>query len=72
MEPKFKEGEIIIYQNGDNYELGKVKRVVENPDGTYDYFVWYHMGDTAARTPESTMHKIINGYAFDITRKTVD
>lgn len=65
---EFKPGEVIIYQNGDSYELGIVKRVCE--DG--DCFVYYHTGDTAARTPKENMHKIINTYAFKIRRKNYD
>ena len=35
----FKEGELIVYQNGDRFEIGKIKRITE--DGA---FVWYHEG----------------------------
>lgn len=58
----FAEGEYIIYRNGDNYELGKIKRVVE--DGA---FVYYHEGDTAAKTPFDCMHKLINGFVIKET-----
>ena len=58
----FKEGEYIIYQNGDRYEIGKIKRIT--PDGA---FVWYHNGDTAAKTPFDCMHKIINDYVIEET-----
>lgn len=34
----------------------------------FDYFVYYHTGDTAARTSECLLHKIANAYAFDIER----
>ena len=37
---------------------------------TYDYFVNYHTGDIAARTPEECLHKITNAYAFNIVRRT--
>lgn len=53
------EGELIIYQNGDMFEIGKIKRVTS--DGA---FVWYHSGDTAAKTPFSCMHKITNAYCI--------
>lgn len=59
---EFKEGEYIIYNNGDRFEIGKIKRVVS--DGA---FVWYHEGDTAAKTPFDCMHKIINGYVIKET-----
>lgn len=60
--PKFKEGEYVIYQNGDRYELGLVKRVVD--DGA---FVWYHSGDTASKTPFDCMHKLANAYVIGET-----
>lgn len=60
----FDVGEPIIYQNGDSYELGIVKKVCENGD----CFVNYNTGDTAARTPKETMHKIKNRYAFHVYR----
>ena len=31
--PEFKEGELIIYQNGDRFEIGKIKRIVS--DGAF-------------------------------------
>ena len=58
----FKEGEYIIYQNGDRYEIGKIKRIVD--DGA---FVWYHDGETAAKTPFERMHKIVNEYVIGET-----
>ena len=38
----------------------------------YKYFVNYHTDDTAAMTPEHTLHKIANLYAFDIKRKSCE
>ena len=58
----FNEGEYIIYQNGDRYEIGKIKRIVD--DGA---FVWYHDGDTAAKTPFERMHKIANEFVIGET-----
>lgn len=55
----FKEGELIVYQNGDRFEIGKIKRITE--DGA---FVWYHEGETAAKTPFDCMHKLVNAYAI--------
>ena len=52
----FKVGEYIVYQNGDRYEIGRIKRITD--DGA---FVWYHEGETAAKTPFDCMHKIVNG-----------
>ena len=56
------EGEYIIYQNGERYELGRIKSIQE--DGC---FVAYHEGVNGAKTPFSHMHKLINGYTI---RKT--
>ena len=55
----FKEGDLIIYQNGERFEIGKIKRVTN--DGA---FVWYSDGDTAAKTPFDCMHKLINAYVI--------
>ena len=59
---EFQEGEYIIYVNGDRYEIGKIKRIVQ--DGA---FVWYHSGDTAAKTPFDCMHKLENAYRIGET-----
>lgn len=59
---EFREGEYIIYQNGDRYEIGKIKRIVS--DGA---FVWYHNGETASKTSFEQMHKIANEYVIGET-----
>ena len=61
---KYEVGETIIYQNGENFELGIVKKDC----GNNEYFINYHMGDTAARTHARNMHKILNIYAFKVYR----
>lgn len=68
----FKAGDIVLYKRlySEHYEIGVVKRPCT--DGTGDCFVWYHQGDTAARTPFSCLRKIENLYAFDIRRIRVD
>ena len=58
----FKVGEYIIYQNGDRYEIGNIKRITD--DGA---FVWYHEGETAAKTPFDCMHKLMNGFTIKRT-----
>lgn len=58
----FKPGELIIYRNGDRYEIGKIKRITH--DGA---FVWYHEGDTAAKTPFDCMHKLTNAFVVKET-----
>lgn len=55
-------GEYIIYQNGEKYELGRIKSLRE--DGA---FVAYHEGETGALTPYSHMHKLINRYCIKDT-----
>lgn len=55
-------GEYIIYQNGDQYELGRIKYL--RPDGA---FVAYHEGETGARTPYDCMHKLVNRYVIEKT-----
>ena len=59
---EFSEGDYIIYQNGGRYEIGKIKRVVD--DGA---FVWYSSGETAAKTSFVDMHKITNDYVIGET-----
>lgn len=75
-EPLFQIGEVVIYQNGDSFELGVVKevRIITNYKGkpSYGYFVHYHTGDTAAMTNEHLLHKIVNSHAFEIRRKRCD
>ena len=61
-EHRFQVGDLIIYQNGDKYEIGKIKRIT--PDGA---FVWYHEGDTAAKTPFDCMHPLVNAYTVKKT-----
>lgn len=58
----FREGEYIIYRNGESYELGKIKRVTD--DGA---FVYYHSGSTAAKTPFECMHRLVNAYVIEGT-----
>lgn len=55
-------GEYIMYVNGDNYELGRIKSLY--PDGA---FVAYHDGETGAKTPYDRMHKLVNGYVIQKT-----
>ena len=62
MNNDFRPGEYIIYMNGDRAEIGKIKRVVD--DGAY---VWYHNGDTAAKTPFDRMFKLVNAYTIKKT-----
>ena len=56
---EYKAGEFIIYQNGERFQLGKIKRVTD--DGA---FVFYSEGDTAAKTPLHCMRKLENAYVI--------
>lgn len=55
----FEEGEYIVYVDGEKCELGRVVKT-----GETGAFVCYHEGETAALTPYSTIHKLINGYTI--------
>ena len=61
-EHRFKEGQLIVYVNGDSYEIGKIKRIVK--DGA---FVWYSSGETASKTPFDTMYPLVNEYCIGET-----
>ena len=58
----FHPGDYIIYQNGDSYELGRIKSLRQ--DGA---FVSYHSGETGAKTPYDTMHPLRNAYTIEKT-----
>lgn len=62
MNKEFHPGEYIIYQNGDTYQIGRIKSLTEG-----GAFVWYHEGETAAKTPLRCMHKLENAYAIKET-----
>ncbi|EGO8497459.1 hypothetical protein DBN64_13300 [Enterococcus faecalis] len=56
----FENGEIILYQNGERYEVGIVKERHDNYEGIESYRVYYHSGDTTALTNATDMKKISN------------
>lgn len=53
---EYKPGELFVYTNGSTWELGEVKRKVNDTT----YACYYSMGDTAAMTPVDHMHKLVN------------
>lgn len=59
---KFCAGQLIVYRNGDNFEIGKIKRLTE--DGA---FVYYSAGETAAKTSFLDMFPIRNAYLIEKT-----
>ncbi|ETU35167.1 hypothetical protein [Enterococcus faecalis] len=56
----FENGEIILYQNGERYEVGIVKERHDNYEEIESYRVYYHSGDTTALTNATDMKKISN------------
>lgn len=62
IQSKFREGQLVVCNNGSRCEVGKIKRVVE--DGA---FVFYHEGETAAKTPFDCMYPIENEYCIKQT-----
>lgn len=59
---KFREGQLVVYKNGSRCAIGKVKRVVE--DGA---FVFYHEGETAAKTQFDCMFPLENEHCIKHT-----
>lgn len=59
---EFRANQLVVYQNGDSFEIGKVKRLCD--DGA---FVYYHEGATAAKTPYENLHPIRNAYVIEDT-----
>lgn len=59
---EFKEGQYIIYVNGDRYELGRIKSIQK--DGA---FIAYHEGETGAKTPFDLMHPLMNEFTIKKT-----
>lgn len=54
---RFKEGQLVVYKNPglNECEIGKIKRLCD--DGA---FVWYHTGETAAKTRYEDLYPIFN------------
>lgn len=59
----FKEGQYIVYHNGDRYEIGRIKMLRD----TFA-FVAYHEHETGAATPYDLMHPIVNDYCIKRTK----
>lgn len=60
----FRANQLVVYQNGDSFEIGKVKRLCD--DGAHA-FVYYHEGDTAEKTHLSNLHPIRNAFVITET-----
>lgn len=59
----FKEDEIVIYKNGSSFEIGRIKSLAD--DGA---FVFYSVGETAAKTPYDKLYKVTNASCVGQTR----
>lgn len=55
MDYEFKTGQLIIYENGENIEIGKIKSLTNT-----GAFINYHSGETAALTDFRLIKPIIN------------
>ena len=56
---KFKVGQYIIYVNGDRFEIGRIKALTDT-----GAWVWYHTGQTGAKTRYEDMHPLINDFTI--------
>jgi hypothetical protein len=57
MDDEFKAGQLVIYKMGDDCEIGKIKRICDDGESA---FVWYHSGETSAKTKLSDLSPIKN------------
>lgn len=55
----FRVGQYVVYKNGDKHEIGLIKRLIDD-----SAFVWYHEGDTAARTNLKDLYPINNEHCI--------
>lgn len=55
----FNQGDLVAYINGNTVEIGKIKSIINDKA-----FVYYHTGDTAARTSLSDLKLISNAYCI--------
>lgn len=66
----FKNGDLVIYDNGYKIEFGKIKQICPDLNSAW---VWYHEGDTAAKTSFEYLKYIENEYAIkNIIEKQID
>ena len=59
MNNNFKEGQLVIYSNGSNHEIGKIKALTET-----GAFIFYHSGETTALTRYEDIQPILNDYCI--------
>lgn len=58
---QFREGQIIIYEGSNGYELGKIKKIKDDRSA----WIWYTSGDTAALTLFERIRPLINAYCIE-------
>lgn len=64
---EFKENQIVAYINGNNFdentviEIGKIKKLTADRCA----FVWYHTGETSAKTPIEYLYPLRNEYCIE-------
>lgn len=57
---EFKEGQLIVYEGSNGYEIGKIKKIKDDKSA----WIWYTSGDTAALTDFVLINPIINDYCI--------
>lgn len=62
MKNTFKVGELVLYRNGDTYQIGKIKSLLGD-----SAFVYYTSGDTASKTTLNNLIKLENNYVITQT-----
>lgn len=55
----FREGEYVIYIDGESIELGKIQLLADT-----GAFIYYSSGNTAFKTPYDYLHKLANSYTI--------
>ena len=57
----FKEGQLVIYEGSNGYEIGKIKKIKDD----HSAWIWYHSGDTTALTDFDLINPLINDYCLE-------
>lgn len=78
---KFKRNDVVLYQNGNQFQIGIVKDVVEIQEQDnlfndiyikYKYNIWYHSNDTTEVIDETLLHPISNIHDFTVIRHSIN
>lgn len=66
---EYEEGQLIVYKNGDRFEIGRIKRIKEYNQA----YIWFTSGDTATLTSLNMCFPIANDYCIkDLLDKEVE